>query len=147
MKLFVVPALGLLLAGCQLVAQQASAPPVASVPAPAAVPASPQAAFVILPKPSPEGVQRYEIRSADPRAHLHDWPLASEIRAFSRMSAAQGGPTYSLAPPKRTEIASSSFDPKECVVDPGLRRTLKSKKPVCYTAEDDGSIVVYTLPR
>lgn len=145
MKLFVFPALGLLLAGCQLVAQQASAPPVAAVPA--TVPASPQAAFVILPKASPDGVQRYEIRSASPGAHLHDWPLASEIRAFSRMSAARGGPTYSLVPPKPAETAAASFDPKDCVVDPGLRRTLKSKKPVCYTTEDDGTIMVYTLPR
>lgn len=151
MKLLVLPALGLMLAGCQLVAQgpglSPAVPPAPSAAVPISSPA-PQAAFVILPKAGADGTQHYEIRSLATGKDLHGWPLDREIRAFSRLSAKNGGPTYSVVPtPAPAPRLTAVVDPKDCVVDPELRRALKAKEPVCYTTEDAGSIAVYTLPR
>lgn len=132
LQLFIVP-LALMVSGCQMMAQRTAAPePVRTVIIEQGKAGAP-VAYVALPGSPGAGADTIAI---SPKAFARvmerpDPQLEADIRAFSRMSKKNGGPSYALLPPPA------------CALDAKPRRASKSKEPVCHTTEEDGRIVVH----
>ena len=135
MRLFAFIPLALLSSGCQMLTHRTNTPDTIRTVVIEENKVGAPVAYVVLPGGSSTGMGTDTIAiSPKTFARVMERPdpqLEADIRAFSRMSKKSGGPAYALLPPLA------------CAEKPAVKRGSKAKEPVCYTAEDEGRVVVY----